>query len=70
MAITKKTAAPALRIERHIHAVRGRRVMLDSDLAATYGVTHRQPEPRGAPQQEAIPGGLYVRSHQGRSRFF
>ena len=37
----KKTAVPVPleQIERSIHVIRGQRVMLDSDLAALYGVT-------------------------------
>jgi hypothetical protein len=36
-----KPTAPARPIERHIHVIRAQRVMLDSDLAALYGVETR-----------------------------
>ena len=36
---TRQITVPAEDIERAIHVVRGRRVMLDSDLAGLYGVT-------------------------------
>ena len=42
----KKTASARIatieEIERSIHVIRGQRIMLDSDLAALYGVTARQ----------------------------
>jgi hypothetical protein len=34
-----RTPISSVPIERHIHLIRGQKVMLDSDLAALYGVT-------------------------------
>jgi hypothetical protein len=39
---TTKRIASLKEIEQAIHVIRGQRVMLDSDLAALYGVTTRQ----------------------------
>jgi hypothetical protein len=36
-----RPSAPSGPIERHIHIIRGHKVMLDSDLAALYGVENR-----------------------------
>jgi len=36
------TAVPAVQVERQIHLIRGRKVMLDADLAALYGVPTKQ----------------------------
>jgi hypothetical protein len=36
-----KPSVPSRPIERHIHVVRGQKIMLDSDLAALYGVETR-----------------------------
>ena len=38
---TPKPTAPTRPIDRHIRVIRGQRVMLDSDLAALYGVETR-----------------------------
>jgi ORF6N domain len=39
MPLVSRSTLPAYSIERHIHVVRGKKVMLDSDLAALYEVT-------------------------------
>jgi len=38
MAKKPSSTTPARQLERHIHTIRGQRVMLDADLAALYGV--------------------------------
>jgi len=42
MSKTTKLPAPAISIERHIRLIRGKKVMLDSDLAELYGVQTRR----------------------------
>jgi DNA-binding transcriptional regulator YiaG len=39
---TSRQLATIEEIDRAIHLIRGQRVMLDSDLAAVYGVTTKQ----------------------------
>ncbi len=57
--MVKKTPAKdvvtAERIEKAIHVVRGQRVMLDSDLAALYGVTTRRLNEQVSRNRERFP---------------
>jgi hypothetical protein len=60
-----KALAPAKPLEALIHIVRGQKVMLDSDLAALYGVETKQMN-RGEAQCQPVSGNLYVPAFQRR----
>ena len=54
----KKTARRIITaqvIERSIHVIRGQPVMLDSELAALYGVTTKQINQQGSQNKERLP---------------
>ncbi len=42
LVVSMSTAVPAVQVERQIHLIRGRKVMLDRDLAGLYGVPTKQ----------------------------
>jgi len=56
----RKDFIPIERIEDQIHTVRGKRVMLDADLARLYGVTTSRLNEQVSAERGALPGGLCV----------
>jgi hypothetical protein len=61
---TSRQLATIEEIDRAIHLIRGQRVMLDSDLAAVYGVTTKQLNQQVARNKERFPGDFAYRLTQ------
>ncbi len=57
-------AKPFELIERHIHAIRGHKVMLDSDLAELYGVATKNSEQGSQAQRRALPARFHVQAFE------
>ena len=56
----EKDIIPIGQIEKRIYVLRGKRVMLDADLADLYGVTTKRLNETGRPECRAFPGGFCV----------
>lgn len=56
----KTDLIPAVSIEKKIMLLRGQKVMLDSDLAALYGVGNQGAQSGCETQPRTLPGGLHV----------
>jgi hypothetical protein len=61
--IQSEAMATKKSIDIPIHTVRGQRVVLDSDLAALYGVTQWLQSGHQA-QSETVPGRFFLRGQQ------
>lgn len=62
--MTENAIVPLERVERAILVIRGHKVILDTDLAAFYGVTAKRLNEAGQTQHRAVPTGLHVPAHR------
>src|SRR5437016_14593218 len=71
VAQAKRSAlVPVHDITRAIRILRGRRVILERDPAAIYGVTTGLLKRAGSAQPRAVSRGCHVTAHAGRARHF